>query len=802
MPEGLEEVGVEEVVESLRHTNRVVGIEQSMSLEVLADALGAFRRQFPAQWRPRLPITIAGFEITAGRGRCWFDLPASIEFISCRFVGSNRVIFTSLRCHDLKFKDCDFNTQMVVDDPHLSGDLIIDDVFATSGILLRDLVVEGDVRFVRLNVRQMHQVSRRPSQLTLERGSVGRRFIFQESSASSVDVRDLAVGKSFSFSNCGSFERSDKFGTEEHERASRDDEIVVAGCRIGDRCVIEDVRRVAFIALESTVVGRDLLICGVDAGRVEVDGVRVMARAEVGGFTTVIGDLSFAAIEVRHDLVVDLRNQGRLSRLKVDRSIISGNLVLSGCPITFADGKAPGEPEEALQIVHTSVAGSLHADRTKIRGDVSFEASWIGRNLRFDQADITTASRPIDLAGVFVGGTVSFVAADKNSRTTLGGGITLEEARVGGITLSQGVSIENPRGGSALMTWRNLSCGSSLEFSGMRLRGRIDLSGAELKGDLRLRGAKITVADLSGKAGATFVAEHVAIDLRDAKIGRLEMPDEADAIQGFVDLRGCTAATLVDRHTSWTETKGPRSVLLLSGFNYSRLENPTGCREKQVGGNTVHPRVEWLERAHGEGGREPLRQLARTLRAQGDPDGAERVVLDFRRSQRRQKRGLGWLLDLLLDVCARYGYEPTRALHVSIGALFAFGLFWSLAAYFGCSEQGCHDQSLFVRTLPGDFATNEEEKLRAVYPAFNGFAYSVDLFFPFVDLGMDSRWMPNVSGCPDSARHSGFCSSDRRFVLGQLLYWLAWIEIVAGTLLTALTVTSFTGVLRPEDSDR
>lgn len=793
---------IDDVVKSLHESHRVEGSEEPIALELLSAALTELRRHYPAQWRPRLPITINNFVLSDGI--CEFDLPASIKFTNCWFGGSKETRFVSLRCHDLQFEGCVFFLPIVFESPDVSGTFSVKDVSAR-GILFHDIAVQGDVKFLGLNNHPLHDRLQRPSHLRFERGSIGRSFVFQSSVVSSADFMDVVVGGSLSVTKCEYFERNEnhsdgKSGAEsggaprDESDNTRDDTIFVYGCRIADRCVISDVGRVYSITLENTVIGRDLEICGANADLVQIKDLRVMASAEIGDVTTTIGTLDLGAVDVRHDLVIDLKSQGWLNRLKVDRSNVAGNFVFSNCLIRPRAGR---NSEEAIDIANTSIDGSLHADRIRVSGDVSLRGIWIGRDLRFDEAGIVTASQPIDLSGLWVGGRVSF------ARTTLDGGVTMEEARVGGLSLNEGVSIVNPRSERALINLRNMSCGSSLEFPGTTLRGRIDLSGAELKGDLRLRGAKVLVSDLSKEEGAKPVARHVAIDLRDAKVGRLEMPDEARSIEGFVDLRGCTAATLVDKYSSWAKSNEPSWAPLLSGFVYSRLEDPKGCRKGTFG--AVHPRVGWLELAHEEGGREPLRQLARTLRTQGDPDGAEKVVIEYRRSRRRGKHGLEWLLDLMLDVCSRYGYEPRRAVYCSIAVLITFGLFWSLVAHLGCSENGCHDQSLFVRTLPGDFAVDDEEdkedKLRSVYPAFNGFAYSVDLFFPFVDFGMDSRWMPNVSVCSDAVQKSGSCLSDRRVLMGWLLYLLVWIEIVAGSLLTALTVISFTGVLRPENSD-
>jgi len=76
---------------------------------------------------------------------------------------------------------------------------------------------------------------------------------------------------------------------------------------------------------------------------------------------------------------------------------------------------------------------------------------------------------------------------------------------------------------------------------------------------------------------------------------------------------------------------------------------------------------------------------------------------------------------------------------------------------------------------------NSPDALPKKYPSFQPFIYSVDTFFPFVDLHQEKYWMP------DKTKAQGT----------QVSCWL-WVHICLGWIFSTLAAISLTGLVRKE----
>jgi hypothetical protein len=148
----------------------------------------------------------------------------------------------------------------------------------------------------------------------------------------------------------------------------------------------------------------------------------------------------------------------------------------------------------------------------------------------------------------------------------------------------------------------------------------------------------------------------------------------------------------------------------------------------------------------------PWEQVARVLRDNGDPSGAEEVLIAYRRHQRRThtaSRRHRWrrLLDVLEDLSVGYGYRPQRALFFLVALVMAVTV--SLAPAEWRAPMRTTDAAGIVYTPTGALtpATTTASsttsrcgagKVRCLNPVL----YAVDTVIPIIDLKQRSSWYP------------------------------------------------------------
>lgn len=372
--------------------------------------------------------------------------------------------------------------------------------------------------------------------------------------------------------------------------------------------------------------------------------------------------------------------------------------------------------------------------------------------------------------------------------------------------------------------------GSVYLWRGSKVDGGIRFWGAEIKGQLSLTDSSITSAMLARKRSAdplpplpadandsnTVLWTSLALDLSEARVGHLTMPDRLDnRPQGIIDLSRARIGTFTDFKAAWPpkvdrktracverpcdENGRDADHLVLDGFEYEHLDNPDGLPFGETGA-VAEARRDWLlgqsrddvfERLKPQ----PWRQLGKILAKQGYEDDARKISIQRRLSQRHAK-GM-WLgpraLNRALHWLADYGFNPWKTIGWSAGVVGVFSLlYWGVAAKYSDPKQPlAFNELVFVQTLAADFApgfqSNAEAKqeLLKVYPRFDPLMYSLDVFLPLVDLGVEKYWRVNTGTW-----------------LGVGLYYLSILEGIIGAILLLLIVTGFTGLLtRDEKSE-
>jgi hypothetical protein len=370
--------------------------------------------------------------------------------------------------------------------------------------------------------------------------------------------------------------------------------------------------------------------------------------------------------------------------------------------------------------------------------------------------------------------------------------------------------------------------GSVFIEQGAKVDGGIRFGGADIKGQLRLTNSVITSATLARNRGNDPLAPVPAaterqdssewtwhaLDLSETKIGQLVMPDtEETRPRGIIDLSRARIGTLTDFKAAWPPKvdRASRACtirpcddhgrdadhLILDGFEYEHLDNPDGLPPNQTG-PVAEARYDWL---HGQSRDDiferlrpqPWRHLGKVLSQQGYEDDARSIAIERRVAQRyakgmpRAAKAISWTLHKLAD----YGFNPWKTIRWSAAVVVVFALLYLFPAidYGSQTHLLAADQNAFARTVPADFvpgATSYEESKQLaakVYPSFDPLMYSLDVFLPFVDLGMEKYWRANTTTW-----------------LGVLLYYLSVLEGIIGAILISLAVTGFTGLLTRDES--
>lgn len=258
-------------------------------------------------------------------------------------------------------------------------------------------------------------------------------------------------------------------------------------------------------------------------------------------------------------------------------------------------------------------------------------------------------------------------------------------------------------------------------------------------------------------------------------------PEEAS--HAFINLHSAKIAVLEDKLKAW-----PEGLTILDGFLYERFgfSAPTDAET----------RIEWLNRQHREYLEahfcpQPWQQLYEVLRREGHEVEAKKVAIEKERVFRKSRRPGLWkrLWDTVLEVTVGYGYRPERSLWPIIVLI---GLGWAmfgLAYWQGDmrpSKEFVYLHSNYVPCMserhPGlTYSERLDRCLPKEYPRFSSLIYSVDAFFPIVDLHQESYWLPQASAA-----------------YGMAFKIYLWVHILLGWCFTTLAVLAFTGIVKRE----
>ncbi len=380
-------------------------------------------------------------------------------------------------------------------------------------------------------------------------------------------------------------------------------------------------------------------------------------------------------------------------------------------------------------------------------------------------------------------GAVRLTGADIAGQLKCLGARLLRGDPEGDVLICNGVKI----GGSVYLTGCFTALGA-VKFSRASIAGSFNCRDARLGANTK--GIALTAEQMSVNGGVLLDAGFTAagsISLRGASIVRELRWAPASVPKGGVNLGGARAQQLTD---DWTGGRSaghwPQGTLRLAGLTYEGFggDHPA----------SVQDRLHWIRSQYdGAASRgtsdspaadgaaipfaaQPYKQLADVYRRVGQDDDA-RVVEIARRRDVRQYGSIPrhrWVLNWILDVTIRYGYQTWRAL---AGLL---GLYVITVSAFLFAQ---HQKELITPANVLAAARVHPAPLKCVsgYPCFYPAGYAVDIVFPLINLHQAENWRPNGNhawGWP----------------------WVAgtWGATALGWSLATLVVVGYTGLARRE----
>ncbi len=509
----------------------------------------------------------------------------------------------------------------------------------------------------------------------------------------------------------------------------------------------------------------------------------------------------------------------------------SGTVRLDGADIGKAfraEGLEIDGGEAAIVADVIAIGGNWELARARLTGCFNLPGARIDGQLRMTEASVACGDGAIRGDGAIIRGGVFL------SRSALTGLVRFPAAELGNQFRLRGATLKVDHGAALLLSGSTFARDVELN-GGLQSSGALVLDQVVIRGVCDFRGSMLKSAALARGGGPpargdlhdhTRRTDELVVSLVDAEIDRLQMPDRAaERPRGIVDLSRARVGSYDDALDAWPPPPGQRGRssdgrdidhLVIDGFVYEHLTAPSGSRPAsgrahQRDERVAAQRLHWLEGqdADSVGARfkpQAWVALAERLTAQGYHEDARMLTIArLRRERRSASARLGQRLQgAILDLVALYGYNPWRTIAWMVGFIVIFAGIWGWAASH-CTPRGCVEgEEVFVVTSRDGYA---QDGFADRYPAFSALAYSFDLFVPFVSIGYENHWRPNLNfkplvtvPVPDVAGFIGLAGGQGLTAVtvtaGGLLYLLGVIEMLIGLVLTSLAVTGFTGLLR------
>jgi len=346
------------------------------------------------------------------------------------------------------------------------------------------------------------------------------------------------------------------------------------------------------------------------------------------------------------------------------------------------------------------------------------------------------------------------------------GEVMLDGADIAGNLILSGGQFSNPRrvaisahdahiGGSVYMKPApNFLHSKGLSANGLVLFDGSHVEGGLIVGDAHILGAPEEAYGFRARGLSTPLFEWLNVQL----------DPEAE-----LNLEGAQLGILADDEKSW-----PRpGKLEVDSLTYNAFGRSADAIE--VPGDAAS-RLRWLSLQPGYHP-QPYRQLAKVLAEEGDDEGATQVRIAAEDLRYAQHGTLGRVLGSFLKYTIGYGHRPL------LTVLWA----WAIVLFGWIVVRTAARANLMRPTYPENIPAADAQRH---YESLNPLLYSIDLFFPFVNLHQEHYWWP------DSEAAAEWRIFGRTFRLGTVIRYYLWFQIGAGWLLSAIFVAGVTGLIR------
>lgn len=508
------------------------------------------------------------------------------------------------------------------------------------------------------------------------------------------------------------------------------------------------------VVLERAAIGASIAC---DAGR-------FLNRADDGRSAALV--LDDAEIGGNVGLAAGFLAEGEV---RLESAKVGGDVLLEGALIRNSGGCA-------IDLRNADIAGDLvaHAGEGSFRaqGAIRLAGAHIGRDLNLRGAEIVHAisrdvyGRAVDAPSLRVGGAALFQGANVK------GELFLADARIDGyLAFGAGRFIH---GGSWAIRAPNVRVGGNLTFKipedGFAPHGQKTVIEGGAKFDRALIEGCFGWSALELRGPGPEREKGAVFSFADARIAG---PLSARALTLQQDARvvaaGASCAALDDDVRLGWGVEG--AALDLDGFSYGRIESEDRWRQRLV----------WLRRAKRHSP-QPFAQLAQVYARAGRREDARRIQLaqqDLGTAQ-ASSGPFTWALSSLFGLIAGYGLAPIRAAR----ALLLY-LALGIAGVIAMNDRG-------ALVTPAGAACNG-----AIEPAL----YAIDVALPVIDLGQERRCGPGRAPGAQLAGGVAVGETEWRLFEGAALWqWAHALYALAGAILAALALITFSGALKPRDA--